>query len=173
MNVPHTHVAKHSAAKGGKAVQMKRWTSAFAILVILSAVSTSCSSNNMQPHSGLAGNSLRPCPSSPNCVCSEDNNSEAFIQPVSFTGEPENAWIKAVATISEMNGEVIEKTDEYLHASFTSGIFRFVDDMELRIDKENSIIHLRSASRTGYYDFGVNRKRAERFRKLFQDKSPG
>lgn len=56
---------------------------------------------------------------------------------------------------------------DYLHAVFTSRIFRFKDDLELRMDRENRIIHLRSASRTGYSDFGVNRKRAEQFRNFF------
>jgi uncharacterized protein (DUF1499 family) len=67
-----------------------------------------------------------------------------------------------------MGGKIITDDGGYLHATFTSRIFRFVDDLELRLDGENGIIHLRSASRTGYSDFGVNRKRAEQFQALFR-----
>ncbi|MDQ6965890.1 MAG: DUF1499 domain-containing protein, partial [Mariprofundaceae bacterium] len=56
--------------------------------------------------------------------------------------------------------------DDYLHATFTSRLFRFVDDVELHRDAASGVVHIRSASRVGHSDFGVNRKRVEVIRKL-------
>jgi uncharacterized protein (DUF1499 family) len=63
--------------------------------------------------------------------------------------------------------EIIENRDNYLHAEFTSLIFRFVDDVEFLIDAPNGVIQVRSASRKGYSDMGVNRRRVEEIRKQF------
>jgi uncharacterized protein (DUF1499 family) len=64
---------------------------------------------------------------------------------------------------------IIAMDDHYIHAEFTSAFFRFVDDVEFYFDSEAKIIHMRSASRIGYSDFGVNRKRLEKLRSLFND----
>jgi uncharacterized protein (DUF1499 family) len=52
-----------------------------------------------------------------------------------------------------------------MHITFSTAVFHYVDDVEVRFDKENNLIHLRSASRIGRSDFGVNRKRIERIKK--------
>jgi uncharacterized protein (DUF1499 family) len=57
--------------------------------------------------------------------------------------------------------KIVTIDDNYLHAQFTSAFFRFVDDVELYFDDMTKTIHMRSAARSGYYDFGVNRKRLE------------
>jgi uncharacterized protein (DUF1499 family) len=62
---------------------------------------------------------------------------------------------------------MVEVTDHYVHAKFTSRFFRFVDDVEFCIDDDLRIIHVRSSSRVGYFDFGVNRRRIERIRANF------
>jgi len=64
-------------------------------------------------------------------------------------------------------GRIEEVDDSFLHATFRSSLFRFVDDVSCRLDDENNRIHIRSASRVGYSDFGVNRKRVEQLRKQF------
>jgi uncharacterized protein (DUF1499 family) len=63
--------------------------------------------------------------------------------------------------------KVVTVKDNYIHAEFHSRLFGFVDDVEFSFDDDQKTIHLRSASRTGYYDFGVNRKRMERIRAKF------
>ena len=60
--------------------------------------------------------------------------------------------------------------ESYLHYEFTSLLLRFVDDVEFLFDDETKTVHFRSASRTGYGDFGVNRKRMEEIRSLAGDK---
>jgi uncharacterized protein (DUF1499 family) len=66
--------------------------------------------------------------------------------------------------------KLIEEDDSYLHFEFTSLLLRFVDDVEFVIDEESKTIHFRSASRIGYGDFGVNRRRMEEIRTLLEGK---
>ena len=66
-----------------------------------------------------------------------------------------------------MGGQVQTVDGDRLVATFTSRLFRFVDDFALRVDGSAGLLHIRSASRVGYGDFGVNRRRVERFRAGF------
>lgn len=60
--------------------------------------------------------------------------------------------------------KLVEEDETYLHYEFTSLLLRFVDDVEFVFDDETKTIHFRSASRTGYSDLGVNRRRMEEIR---------
>ncbi|MEO1134470.1 MAG: DUF1499 domain-containing protein, partial [Cyanobacteria bacterium J06639_1] len=60
--------------------------------------------------------------------------------------------------------KVVERGDRYLYAEFTSKLMGFVDDVEFYADEAASVIHVRSASRLGKSDLGVNRKRIEAIR---------
>jgi uncharacterized protein (DUF1499 family) len=107
------------------------------------------------------------CPSSPNCVSSLAADEEHRIKPISFDGTPEAAWeLLKRAIASEPRLRIVEERRDqwYLHAEATSLIFRFVDDVEFQLDPERKMLHLRSASRVGYWDLGVNRRRIERLR---------
>ena len=70
-----------------------------------------------------------------------------------------------------MGGSIQAEETDYLAATFTSSVFRFVDDLELRIDADQKTIHLRSASRVGHGDGGANRKRVELLKNSFQSKT--
>jgi uncharacterized protein (DUF1499 family) len=72
------------------------------------------------------------------------------------------------AVLSAGEARFVEETETYWHVEFRSRILRFVDDMEFVFDREHTLIHVRSASRVGYSDLGVNRKRVEKIRSLFQ-----
>jgi len=115
---------------------------------------------------GAGGNGiLTPCPSSPNCVSSRDPNPARRVSPIPFAGDSASGWSRLRKVIAEMKGARIAKEESgYLHAEFRSALFGFVDDMEFRMDEAAGRIDVRSASRTGYYDFGVNRRRVEEIR---------
>lgn len=67
-----------------------------------------------------------------------------------------------------MKGCTITKDEPgHIHAEFRSALFGFVDDVTFIFDDNARLIHFRSASRTGYYDFGVNRKRMEEISKMY------
>jgi uncharacterized protein (DUF1499 family) len=65
---------------------------------------------------------------------------------------------------------LVKEEETYLHVEFTSLLLRFVDDVELVFEDETKTVHFRSASRTGYSDFGVNRRRMEEIRKRVEGK---
>jgi uncharacterized protein (DUF1499 family) len=117
---------------------------------------------------GIASGKLRPCPSAPNCVCSTDRAAPHYVEPLAFSGDPDEAMprLKAVLAGQRRTRLVTEEAD-YLHAECTSWLFRFVDDLEFAMDRPAKKIHVRSAARVGKYDFGVNRRRVEAIRRAF------
>jgi len=135
-------------------------------LIVTSLMVLSCASRGKQPP-GLSDGHLAPCPGSPNCVSSEESDSNHFTQPFVFEGEASAAWATLRQVIGQRGGIIVQDDGEYLWATFTSRLFRFVDDTEFRLDAENHLIHVRSASRVGYSDLGVNRKRVEALREAF------
>ncbi|MEL7197332.1 MAG: DUF1499 domain-containing protein [Pseudomonadota bacterium] len=102
---------------------------------------------------GLANGALAPCPESPNCVSSEEGTAgDKRVDPL-----PVDIWDELPAAIEGMDGVIIVSGESYIAAEFTSATFGFVDDLELR--KADDLVHIRSASRVGYSDGGMNAKR--------------
>ncbi len=114
---------------------------------------------------------LLPCPNSPNCVSSQVQTTDKvhFIAPFKIIGEINAASLALKnALLSQERTVITEETENTLHAEVTSLIFRFVDDVDVLLDSEARLFHIRSASRLGYGDFGVNRKRVENLRAKLQ-----
>ena len=112
---------------------------------------------------------LAPCPGSPNCVSTlaPAQDTRHVIAPFSYRksqAEAKEALKAALATLPRT--KLVEEDEAYLHYEFTSLLLRFVDDVEFLFDDETKTIHFRSASRTGYGDLGVNRRRMEEIRVL-------
>jgi len=111
---------------------------------------------------------LDPCGSAPNCVSSQDTRESHRVEPLAFEGAADAAIERALVTVSSLpRTGVREFENGYIRAECRSAIFRFVDDLELFVDADAGVIHVRSASRVGYSDFGVNRRRVEEIRRLF------
>jgi len=130
-------------------------------LAILSMVS------RRKPSVGLVNGQLRPCSTRPNCVSRENKDLPSYVSPLAFTGTGDSSWERAKRTISEMGGKIVREDDCYLWATFSTRLFCFIDDLELRLDEENGVIHVRSSSRVGYSDVGANRRRVEELRLRF------
>jgi uncharacterized protein (DUF1499 family) len=112
---------------------------------------------------------LPSCPNSPNCVSSQSADADHFIAPFKTKGKPEDAFAALKKALAEQSRTIItESTGNTLHAEATSLIFRFVDDVQAVLDADAGLIHIRSASRVGYSDFGVNRRRMEALRTALQ-----
>ena len=120
-----------------------------------------------QPELGLVNGKLRPCPMTPNCVCSEQKVEGAFVEPLVYATTADTAWQRIRHIIIETGGVDLNEQDGYLHARYETPLLRFVDDVELRLDEVNHVIHIRSASRVGKSDLGTNRKRVARIRTAF------
>lgn len=119
---------------------------------------------------GIGAAGLAPCPSSPNCVSSLASDDGHRVPPLRFTGDPDAAWRaarEAVATLSRTR--IVTETSTYLHAECRSALFGFIDDLELWLHADEGSIAVRSASRLGYGDMGVNRRRIEELRAAFRD----
>jgi uncharacterized protein (DUF1499 family) len=116
---------------------------------------------------GMTDGKLAPCPRRPNCVSSEDDAGSARIEPLAFTGTPGAARECLKRAIQGIGGTIEFESDGYIWAVFKTTVFRFIDDMEFRLDPRHRVVHLRSASRIGYYDFGVNRRRTAALRQRF------
>ena len=112
---------------------------------------------------------LAPCPDRPNCVSSLAEDDTHRIEPLPLEGEPEEALERLRQIIEEMPRATVDEIEAgYLKARFRSRVFGFTDDLELVVDSEAGVIHVRSASRVGYSDLGVNRKRVDEIRSRFR-----
>lgn len=116
---------------------------------------------------GARDGRLKPCPDTPNCVSSQTTG-KAALAPFAYRGSHQTAWLRLVKIVSALpRTKITQRTDHYLRAEATSRVFGFVDDIEFLLDENASVIHVRSASRLGYSDLGVNRQRVEQIRSLF------
>jgi uncharacterized protein (DUF1499 family) len=114
---------------------------------------------------GVRNGNLKVPPSSPNAVNSQATSGYHQIAPLAYKSSQEQA-MKALKAIIEStaNTRIVETKPDYLYAEYASALLGFVDDVELYFPPNAKIIHLRSASRLGYSDLGVNRKRIEAIR---------
>lgn len=115
----------------------------------------------------MSPRTLASCPGSPNCVSTRAQDEDHAIAPFRYRksrAEAKEALKEVVHALPRT--KLLEEDESYLHYEFTSRLFRFVDDVEFLFDDETKTIHFRSASRIGYGDFGVNRKRMEEIRSL-------
>lgn len=123
------------------------------------------------PKLGVESGQLVQCPTKPNCVNSQVKGNKNFIEPIIFIAtqlETKERILKILNEIKRTEIKVIE--NDYIRAEFTSLVLRFVDDVEFYFPETESkemLIHIRSASRVGYSDFGVNQKRIESIRDNF------
>ncbi len=110
---------------------------------------------------------LLPCPRlSLNCVCSRDDATGLHrVEPFTVSGDPLLAFARLKDLVAATARTVIiTATEDYLHAACRTRI-GFIDDLECRLCLTDQVIHIRSESRIGIYDFGVNRRRVERLRR--------
>jgi uncharacterized protein (DUF1499 family) len=112
-----------------------------------------------------ASKRLKTCPESPNCVSSQSTNSSNSIPPIQYDVSDHDAMQRLNDVIRKMpRSTIVEFKPNYLRAEIRSALFRFVDDVEFLIDDTPGVMHVRSASRVGYWDLGANRRRVERIR---------
>jgi uncharacterized protein (DUF1499 family) len=120
-----------------------------------------------RPLLGVTAGKLAACPSSPNCVCSYAPDASHSIAPIACKST--NTAIATLKSIIQAMARtaIIHESNDYLYAEFTSALMGYVDDVEFYINEGTSVINVRSASRLGKSDLGVNRKRVEAIRAKF------
>lgn len=112
-----------------------------------------------------APTTLADCSTRTACVSSQARRPSRRVEPFHCPSSCAETLARLRAILESTAGaRVVESTDTYLHAEFRTAVFRFVDDLELLVDAAEPVIHVRSASRIGSWDFGVNRRRVENLR---------
>jgi uncharacterized protein (DUF1499 family) len=120
---------------------------------------------------GVTGGRLARPRSTPNCVSSQADpaDKEHYIAPIAFKGSALDAIAAARKAVEAMpRATVIRHEGNYLYAEFRSKVMGFVDDVEFTYDEKAGMLHVRSASRLGRRDFGVNRARVEQLRGIIE-----
>jgi uncharacterized protein (DUF1499 family) len=119
---------------------------------------------------GVSDGHLASCPASPNCAVSQNADSKHFIEPITYHVDRDTAKKTLLQVLTVVPRTTVkEETDDYIYALSKSRIFRFVDDVEFYLPKDENVIHMRSASRIGDSDLGVNRRRLEQIRLALRD----
>ncbi|MBI1903419.1 MAG: DUF1499 domain-containing protein [Planctomycetia bacterium] len=136
-----------------------------AILVevaLLSLVILSLVSSRRRTTGGVVAGRLAPCTGTPNCVSTQADDAEHFMEPIAFSCAPGEIIAHVASVVGSMpRSTIVFQRDDYLCAEFRSAVFNFVDDVEFYADAATRKLHFRSASRVGRSDFGVNRRRME------------
>lgn len=128
--------------------------------------------NNKKPNKiGVTNGKLAPMPNKPNAVSSQTEIMDKRVEPLKFIGDLENSRKSIIDIINTFkNIKVIRSEDTYIYAVFSTEKMKYKDDVEFYFDEDKKLIHFRSASRVGYSDMGVNRKRYEDIKKLYEAK---
>lgn len=156
----------------GKRFYKMELVTAVLIIVVLLAFGFLAMTSKEGRAIGLVEGRLAPCTSKSNCVCSEYPEDQShyvdpfIIPPHIKDAESLSRLIKGI--VAEIGGDVQLESYTYLSAIFTSRLWGFVDDFEVRIDMDAKEINVRSASRVGDSDFGANKKRVGRFMALLE-----
>ncbi|MDQ7001983.1 MAG: DUF1499 domain-containing protein [Ghiorsea sp.] len=132
---------------------------ALAALGLVAYIVMAVLSQKMPSDLGLQDGVLRPCPESPNCLCSEAHTKHDDMHYTAPIQGDKTMWLTLKIELEEQGGELVTHNNDYLHFTFSTPIMHYVDDVELRFDEASQLIHIRSASRIGRSDFGVNRAR--------------
>ena len=145
---------------------------ALAVVVVLIAARLGAFAGRAPTELGLRDGRLKPPARTPNSVSSQADlwpdapmRDYARIAPLPMAGDARASIARIAAVVEDLPGaEVVEQRDDYLYARFTTAMLRFVDDVEFWVDPAAGVVQLRSASRVGRKDFGVNRARIEQIR---------
>jgi uncharacterized protein (DUF1499 family) len=142
-------------------------------LLVSSLLLTACAGKVPSDLGALNGSELRACPDKPNCVQTYSPADESHFQlPLTAKATDEKTKQAISAAISKTGGQIIsdeplKPSGYYLHAEYQSDWMKFVDDVEIVI--KDGLIHIRSASRLGYSDMGVNASRLEDIKTAYDD----
>jgi uncharacterized protein (DUF1499 family) len=143
-----------------------------AVIAIVIAIafflwSSNIFAGNPPTNIGVNNGKLAACPTSPNCVSSQApaSDTQHAIAALNFSGDLPTSMAKLKQVIQAMpRTNIVKENNNYLYAQFSSSLMKFVDDVEFYLDDGTKTIQVRSASRLGESDLGVNRQRVEEIR---------
>ncbi len=122
---------------------------------------------------GVHNGKLMPCNGKWNCAITQTvDGQKPSTQPIYYTSSKKDAraLLKKII-LSFARVKIVSEADDYMHATFESGFWHFIDDVEFYLPNNAKVIQMRSASRKGKYDFGVNKRRLKKIKKMFDKDS--
>jgi uncharacterized protein (DUF1499 family) len=149
---------------------------ALVVLAVLVAARFGAFSGRAPTNLGVADGKLKPPSKTPNSVTSQADlwpdatqREYARIAPIAVVGNDSGDGKATIAKMAQViedlpGAHIVERRDDYLYVQFTTSMLRFVDDVEFWFDPAAGVVQVRSASRVGRKDFGVNRARVENIR---------
>lgn len=112
---------------------------------------------------------LQPCPDKPNCVSSLATDAPHSVDPLPILdNDREGSWQRLLRAVQQSGGNIVAEDGSYCHAVYTTTLFRFKDDVEVKLQEKD--IAIRSASRVGTSDLGKNRARVEQIKAIYISK---
>ena len=153
-------------------IAISKQLGSFAVIAIVLAIAFILWSNNLFAGSpptdlGVNNGKLAACLTTPNCVSSQAPTSDTqhAIAPLAMSGDIPTTMATLKRVVQAMpRTNIIKETNNYLYVEFASKLMKFVDDVEFYLDNDTKMIQVRSASRLGESDLGVNRQRIEEIR---------
>jgi uncharacterized protein (DUF1499 family) len=116
---------------------------------------------------GIKDGKFAPCLVTPNCVSSQATDPQHYIAPITYKSSSTEAYTQIKKLLeNQKHTQIISETDNYIYAQATSRLMGFVDDVEFYFNPETKLIEVRSASRIGESDLGINRQRIEKLRSV-------
>lgn len=119
-------------------------------------------------------NTFTPCDGAPHCVSSQAAPDDShYVEPFAYATDARTARYQLLGLIREQPRTAIKTAeDRYIHATFSTRL-GFTDDVYFLFRNSEQKIDVKSTSRVGYYDMGVNHRRVERLRALFDERLSG
>lgn len=141
---------------------MIRWVLALLVVLVIGFF-IYINVNNKPPEGlGVTDGLLKACPASPNCVSTQSTSDDAdhYIEPIIYKGDAKDIQLAIESyMLSKNNARIVSQSLGYVHFEVTSRLIGYIDDVEFYLPEADSVVHVRSASRVGYSDLGVNRAR--------------
>jgi len=145
---------------------------ALAVVAVLVAARFGAFSGRAPANLGVREGKLKPPARTPNSVSSQADlwpdapqKEYAHVAPIAVQGDGKATIARIAQVVEGLPGaRIVERRDDYLYVQFTTAVMRFVDDAEFWFDPAANVIQVRSASRLGRKDLGVNRARIEGIR---------
>jgi uncharacterized protein (DUF1499 family) len=163
------HSVKGHPTAQGDIMKFVRTITLVCVPILLIIILSGCAGK--RPASvGVTDGKFFPCPKRPNCVSSMSEGQRHYIEPFIYRSEKQQAYQTLQRVLAELDqATIIAQSDNYLHVEFKSRYLGFVDDVEFYFADDAPLIHIRSASRLGYSDLGVNRKRMDSMRSQYYE----
>ncbi|SBS32881.1 hypothetical protein MSP8886_02581 [Marinomonas spartinae] len=146
---------------------MFRWMAVIVVALVIGFFVYVKLNNQMPDDLGMTAGLFKSCPTSPNCVSSQAEKTDKvhYTDPIPYTGNRKDVQLAIESYfLKKGNADIVTSRLGYVHLEVKSALIGYIDDVEFYLPESKKVIEVRSASRVGYSDMGVNRKRIQQLR---------